>query len=88
MVLITICTGSEVAISQDMGTAILYKLQQLHINSGLSSVSNTDQHYLAVPSGSFSLLDVGQQDILSIQLSVGITSIGQPNMSTIIFVSA
>ncbi len=82
-----ISTASGVAMLQDMGAAILYQLQQLNINSGVSSVPNTGQHYSAVPSGSFSVPDVGHQNI-SLISSVGITSIGQPNMSTIPCVSA
>ncbi len=75
-------------MSEDMGATILGQLQQLNINSGVSStVPNADQHYSAVPSGSFSVPDVGHQNISSIS-SVCITSMGQPNMSTIPCVSA
>ncbi len=41
--------GSAVAISQDMGAAISYQLQQLNINSGTLSVPNDSQHYSTVP---------------------------------------
>ncbi len=55
--------GSGVAMSQDMGAAILYQLQQLNINSGALSVLNASQHYSTVPG--VSAFSVGQQNISS-----------------------
>ncbi len=43
------CPGSAVAMSQDMGTAILYQLQQLNIDIVALSVPNASQHYSTVP---------------------------------------
>ncbi len=68
-------------MSQDMGAAILYQLQQLYINSGAISVLNASQ-YLTVPG--VSACSVDQQHISSSIFTkpcVSACSVGQQNIS-------
>ncbi len=70
-------------MSQDMGTAILYQLQQLNINSGALSVPNSSQHYSTVPG--VSACSVSQQNIsssISTKQGVSACSVGQQVISS------
>ncbi len=79
-------------MSQDMGAAIFYQLQQLNINSGAFSVPNASQHYSTVPG--VSACSVAQQNISpynSTKSCVSACSLGQQvissNVSTVPCVS-